>query len=198
MIAVLAWLTFLAVAVMYLRDLSGAVTSIRDPSRRSWPPPESEHRSPLRMRVHSLVTALAVPVVGLLDWNSFVFDHPSRFVVAALLIASGAYAGSAHRHLGTEESVGQPPPGGDFTLRTDGPYAITRNPQYTGSFPVYFGVAIGTNSLLALVAAALMCTTLVVMVLAEESWLRERFGDEYDRYCQRVPRFVPHALNPFR
>ena len=195
---IVAWVVFLLVAGMFVRGFVGAVWSIRHPNERSWPPREGVHRGLLAVRAESIVTALGVPVVGLLDWNSFVFDHPSRFVVAALLVAGGVFAGRAHCHLGTEESVGQPPPGGSLVLRTDGPYAVTRNPQYVGAFPGYFGVAIATNSLLALIAAALMCSTLVTMVFAEESWMRERFGDEYDEYCRKVPRFVPNALNPFR
>ena len=80
-------------------------------------------------------------------------------------------------------------------LRTDGPYAITRNPQYVGAVPAYLGVAIGTNSLLALIAGALMIAGLIANIFAEESWMRDRFGKEYDDYCRRVPRFLP---NPWR
>jgi protein-S-isoprenylcysteine O-methyltransferase Ste14 len=30
----------------------------------------------------------------------------------------------------------------------------------------------------------------VLLPLAEEPWLREAFGDEFERYCEEVPRFV--------
>lgn len=190
---VLALGVFAGVAGLYAMGLARALISIRWPEHRRWPPPAgAEPLGPFRRCLTSLATSLGVPLVGLLDWNSFVFDHPARFVVAALLIAFGVIAGRAHRHLGSSESLGQAPPGGELVLRTDGPYAITRNPQYVGAVPAYLGIAIGTNSLLAAIAGALMIASLVANVFAEESWMRERFGTAYEDYCRRVPRFLPN------
>jgi protein-S-isoprenylcysteine O-methyltransferase Ste14 len=31
---------------------------------------------------------------------------------------------------------------------------------------------------------------LTFLPLAEEPWLRDQFGEHYERYCDRVPRFV--------
>ncbi len=36
-----------------------------------------------------------------------------------------------------------------------------------------------------------MIAGLIANVFAEESWMRDRFGEEYDDYCRRVPRFLP-------
>lgn len=88
-------------------------------------------------------------------------------------------------------------------LVTSGPYAYVRNPLYLGNFITALGFTIaftGKNSALercALSAAALgaMAGIYATIVPHEERYLRERFGDEFDRYCERVPRILPQ-LDP--
>ena len=86
-------------------------------------------------------------------------------------------------------------------LVTSGPYAHVRNPLYLGNFVTALGFTIaftGRNSRLArwtLGATALgtMAALYATIVPHEEKYLRERFGDEFDRYCERVPRLVPQV-----
>jgi protein-S-isoprenylcysteine O-methyltransferase Ste14 len=86
-------------------------------------------------------------------------------------------------------------------LVTAGPYAYVRNPLYLGNFVTAAGFAIaftGANSKLlrrALVFGSLgiMAAVYAAIVPHEEAYLRERFGEAYDRYCERVPRIVPQA-----
>ena len=88
-------------------------------------------------------------------------------------------------------------------LVTAGPYAYVRNPLYVGNFITALGFTMaftGKNSTLercALVAAALgsMAGIYATIVPHEEHYLRERFGDDFDRYCERVPRILPQ-LDP--
>ncbi|MGH7738298.1 MAG: methyltransferase family protein [Candidatus Tyrphobacter sp.] len=88
-------------------------------------------------------------------------------------------------------------------LTTSGPYAYVRNPLYLGNFVTALGFTMaftGKNSLparCALAAGALgaMIGLYAVIVPHEERYLRERFGEEYDRYCARVPRVLPQ-LDP--
>lgn len=84
-------------------------------------------------------------------------------------------------------------------LVTAGPYAYVRNPLYVGNFVTAAGFAIaftGKNSGLArlgLIAGALgsMIGVYATIVPHEERFLREKFGEEFDRYCERVPPVVP-------
>lgn len=84
-------------------------------------------------------------------------------------------------------------------LVTAGPYAYVRNPLYLGNFLTAAGYAIaftGKNSRrarFALVTGSLgaMAAIYATIVPHEESFLRSRFGDEFDSYCRRVPRVVP-------
>ena len=73
-----------------------------------------------------------------------------------------------------------------------GPYRYSRNPQYVGAPPAYFGWAIACNSQLVLIVAALGSVALLLQPFVEEPWLRKRFGAQYDAYAREVPRFLPH------
>ncbi|WP_363215793.1 isoprenylcysteine carboxylmethyltransferase family protein [Mesorhizobium sp.] len=77
-------------------------------------------------------------------------------------------------------------------LAVRGPYSITRNPLYLFSTIGAFGVGFMFGSLI--VAAALgVCTYAVFGITArkEETFLRDKFGPEFEAYVARTPRFWP-------
>jgi protein-S-isoprenylcysteine O-methyltransferase Ste14 len=78
------------------------------------------------------------------------------------------------------------------TLVTEGLFRHTRNPMYVGKFFMVLGAGIASNrwpSLLAITAAyALMYQAIT---LAEEAYLRDKFGAGFDAYCRDVPRWWP-------
>ncbi len=88
-------------------------------------------------------------------------------------------------------------------LATGGPYAYVRNPLYLGNFITATGFAIaftGKNSrcirrLLAGGSLAAMAALYAGIVPHEEAFLRSRFGEQFEQYCERVPRVVPR-LDP--
>ena len=73
-----------------------------------------------------------------------------------------------------------------------GPYRFVRNPMYLGAGMALAGAALyyGSVALAGYVAVFLLLTHALV-VWYEEPTLRATFGDEYDRYCCRVPRWWP-------
>ncbi|MBV8584042.1 MAG: isoprenylcysteine carboxylmethyltransferase family protein [Candidatus Eremiobacteraeota bacterium] len=86
-------------------------------------------------------------------------------------------------------------------LVTAGPYAYVRNPLYLGNFVTAAGFAIaftGKNSRLerlALTVAALgtMIGVYSIIVPHEVKFLQSQFGEEFERYCERVPPVIPQA-----
>lgn len=76
-------------------------------------------------------------------------------------------------------------------LLTVGPYAKIRHPRYIEILLATFSYAMFANYLGTFILAAASVPVIVLIVLLEEKELRERFGAEYERYCEKVPRFVP-------
>ena len=83
---------------------------------------------------------------------------------------------------------------GGTHLFVDGPFGYVRNPLYVGNMAMYVGVGIMANALapfLVLLALAFFLLQYWLIVKKEEEYLSMTFGDEYERYLQNVPRFVP-------
>ena len=73
-----------------------------------------------------------------------------------------------------------------------GMFAHCRNPLYIGNFIVVLGVGLASNSLLFLgVAVPFFVFAYWAIIAAEENWLRNKFGQEFDDYCARVNRLLP-------
>lgn len=78
------------------------------------------------------------------------------------------------------------------TLACRGPYALCRNPMYLARFALVFGALMFVGSPWLLVAFSVVYYFYVVnRVDREEIRLRALFGEEYERYCGAVNRFVP-------
>jgi protein-S-isoprenylcysteine O-methyltransferase Ste14 len=77
-------------------------------------------------------------------------------------------------------------------LVTAGLYEYVRNPMYVGVLTAIAGQALWhwSNRVVGYWVSVLIVFHLVV-VLYEEPGLRRIFGDEYDRYRKRVPRWIP-------
>ncbi len=83
---------------------------------------------------------------------------------------------------------------GATNLITDGPFGHVRNPLYVGNILMYVGCGIMSNALppwLTLAAFVWFAIQYHLIVSREEDHLRTAFGEEYERYCQNVPRFIP-------
>ncbi len=77
-------------------------------------------------------------------------------------------------------------------LVSTGPFAVVRNPIIVGEQAVLWSAVLYLSSLGALLYAALVAIALhYIVVYVEEPELRRRFGEEYEAYCRRVPRWLP-------
>ena len=76
-------------------------------------------------------------------------------------------------------------------LLTEGLYAVTRNPRYIEVAAGAFAYACFANYVGAYVVAIAGVPLLHLIVLLEERELRERFGEPYETYLARVPRYLP-------
>ena len=71
-----------------------------------------------------------------------------------------------------------------------GLYRVTRNPQLVGGSLLVIGTVALWPSWYALGWAALYGVVGHLMVMTEEEHLRQVYGEAYERYCERVPRYL--------
>jgi protein-S-isoprenylcysteine O-methyltransferase Ste14 len=77
-----------------------------------------------------------------------------------------------------------------------GPYRWSRHPLYVGSALMGVGVAIAGNSVLvAVIIGVYLAGTLTAAIRTEETFLREKFGPEYDEYCRGANRATERAFS---
>jgi protein-S-isoprenylcysteine O-methyltransferase Ste14 len=107
-----------------------------------------------------------------------------------VIILGLAFAVWARRHIGSNWS-------GTVTVKTDhvlvrtGPYGWVRHPIYTGLLTAILGTAIARGDLRGLLGVVLCTIAFVIKLRIEERWMREVFGEEYQRYSKEVPALVP-------
>ena len=77
-------------------------------------------------------------------------------------------------------------------LVTGGIFNHCRNPLYVGNILMLCGVGVLSNSLLYIaVFIPFFLFVYQAIVLAEEKFLRNKFGEQYDRYTKAVNRWLP-------
>jgi hypothetical protein len=68
-------------------------------------------------------------------------------------------------------------------VTSSGPYRWIGHPLYVGSSIMGAGLAIASNNLVVAALIALyLVTTITAAIRSEEAFLRQQFGDQYDRY----------------
>ncbi len=113
----------------------------------------------------------------------------------ALAIGSALFAAAARRRLGRLFT----PTFGvmrDHALVTDGPYAVTRHPVYTGLLGFFAGLGLLWNSPVTLAFALSLVVPLAWHTAIEEPLFVAAFGDAYRDYQRRTPRLVPFLRGP--
>lgn len=77
-------------------------------------------------------------------------------------------------------------------LVTEGLFRHSRNPLYVGKFLMALGLGIAANRWSAALALTFAYSFMYhTVVLAEEAYLRNKFGADFDAYCRQVPRWWP-------
>jgi protein-S-isoprenylcysteine O-methyltransferase Ste14 len=113
------------------------------------------------------------------------------FLGLLLMAASVVLVVWAIRALGKEWSY-QPRLVEGHELKTKGPYAIVRNPIYSGMLGMLVATGVAWSRWEALLGA--MTVYLVgaaIRVRSEEALLRAAFGAAYEEYARRVPALIP-------
>jgi protein-S-isoprenylcysteine O-methyltransferase Ste14 len=116
-------------------------------------------------------------------------------VIAILLAAVSAWTViSAVRTLGKQWAVAARVVEG-HQLITEGPYAIVRNPIYSGMLGMLIATGLAVSKWYALPPAiALFWYGTNIRVKTEEQLLRETFGTSFDEYAGNIPSLIPKVF----
>jgi protein-S-isoprenylcysteine O-methyltransferase Ste14 len=85
-------------------------------------------------------------------------------------------------------------------LVTSGLYRYSRNPQYVASIAAFTGLALAVATAETAALSALAICVYVLLPFAEEPWLTGAYGEVYENYKRRTPRFsvLKSYLSAFR
>ncbi len=108
--------------------------------------------------------------------------------LVALGISLAARSVQTFRRARTDERYAEP----TRVIVQHGPYTRTRNPMMLSLVLIHAGVLLAANAGWGLVMVPILILYLHLgVILREEHYLKARFGDEYESYAKRVPRWIP-------
>lgn len=76
-------------------------------------------------------------------------------------------------------------------LATAGPYAKIRHPQYVAFVLIMLGFLLQWPTLLTLLMFPILLVMYGRLAITEEAEMRVQFGEEFEQYARRTPRFIP-------
>jgi protein-S-isoprenylcysteine O-methyltransferase Ste14 len=142
-----------------------------------------------------VVLAIAAPLAELAGLAPFaLLDRPVvRFGGVVLVVLGTALTIGAQLAMG-ESWRGDVDPDVRTSLVTSGPFALVRNPIFTGAGLTATGLALVVPNVLSLAMLVLFLAGLEIQVrLVEEPYLLRVHGEAYRRYAARTGRFVPRV-----
>ena len=140
---------------------------------------KSRDYTPIPLIILLLIFGQATALTATLGLILIVFGELFR-------IYSVAFIGTVSRT--RSHSTGQ-------RLITTGPFAYVRNPLYVANFLITLGFTVFGGSLwLTALTVFLFVFQYYFIVAYEENLLVAKFGEEYEEYRLRVPRWIPERL----
>ena len=143
------------------------------------------HFAPLRGREKIAYLVYQTATAGILlhpffltartDFSPMFFAGATCYVLGLCLLAASVVAFSSPDDMG---------------LNTNGIYRLSRNPMYVAYFVCFIGIAMLTKSLVLLGMVLTFQISAHWIILAEERWCLENFGDDYRRYMAQARRYI--------
>src|SRR5919197_615536 len=153
----------------------------------------------LLFRFRSFTPVPVIAVLALVLWQTRGRPGPGGIFIDAACDALGlvvALLGQALRFytlgLVPEGTSGQGSALEATTLNTRGPYAHVRNPLYLGNLGIVLGLLLIAHDPWAYaIGLAFFFGEYFFIIHAEEQFLRARFGERFEDFRRRVPRWIP-------
>ena len=150
----------------------------------------------MRIKIHPpiiFLLALISNVLIIRFFDQFNYPRLGTEFMSYLIMGTGfilvASALVSFRRVGT--TVDPIEPENANQLVTTGPYRFSRNPMYLSMVLLLVGLAFkNLNGLTLFPILAFMWFITQNQIKPEEKALREKFGEQYDKYCQRTRRWA--------
>jgi protein-S-isoprenylcysteine O-methyltransferase Ste14 len=155
-------------------------------SKRIWPPPSKKSwQYKIYWYLFYIGTILDIVLV-IQEFNIWVVPNEIRYFIGIPLILVGAFIVSFSIYtLGIKNTYGL-----ENGFRDKTPYKYTRNPQYVGDIILIIGLILFINSLNLTVLFILTIIIFLIMPFSEESWLEEKYKNQYIEYKNKTSRFI--------
>jgi len=150
-----------------------------------------------RIKIDGTIMFSAIILTAILCFSTYLY--PKDILIddlcdffGLLLILKGTYLRMAARGYKKEFSK----KGQDLVM--SGPYSLTRNPMYLGTFFIGAGfVLIVWPWWFLAIFSILFFVRFNAQMVKEEEYLLKIFGEKYEKYCRQVPRFFPSLKASF-
>lgn len=158
--------------------------------------PDSTHRK-TSLSLASLSVAWAATLTSAAYWPAFRNSAKGAPMVRlpdavpwAIAVAGLALMVAAQASMGDAFRVGQDPRHAPAALCESGLHRISRNPIYVGSWLCLAGMTLWWPCRFLVLCCGAIGVGIHVLVREEEAFLRARFGERYEAYARRVPRYL--------
>jgi protein-S-isoprenylcysteine O-methyltransferase Ste14 len=186
------WKTLSALAIGVCWGLFGLVWVLGAAYNALRAPPVRQRSTPASAWLVGAVGAWVIfRAVPKADWRSLSVQAAWLEAIGLpVLLAATAFTLWARAVLGTMWTSSAAAKDA-HVLHTQGPYAVTRHPIYTGILGMLLGTAAASGLGRWLGVLLLGVVWVEVKVQAEERLLTKVFGEDYQRYRRRVPQLIP-------
>ena len=124
--------------------------------------------------------------MGIWGWADLAIPSWLRFGVGLPLILIGnIVVWMEVSHFGVPQTGGA-----KGTLRTEGMYRYSRNPQYMADIGIVGGWMILSAAPWAMAVGLAGIAVLIAAPFSEEPWLKDQYGTAFENYSARVRRFL--------
>jgi protein-S-isoprenylcysteine O-methyltransferase Ste14 len=120
--------------------------------------------------------------------SSFDIPEPVRWIALLLLISGFLLLFAGRFEMGNSFRIGSPKE--STRLKVDGLFKFSRNPMYLGVYTTILASIVYTLNPILLAIGIFVVIVHHRIVLAEEQYLLNAFGEEYKEYCARVRRYI--------
>jgi len=166
--------------------LAAILRSIAMPSRRIWPPRRFGPLTLLFVWGPTFALFGILIVLGIHGWGELAIAEWLRYGFGIpLIVLSNVAVWYEVSHFGIAQTSGS-----EGTLRTGGLYRYSRNPQYVADTVMVLGWCLLSAASGVMIVGMAGIIVVLAAPFAEESWMRERYGRDYDAYASRVRRFL--------